>query len=201
MVKLTGWLRFKIGPQTLNRSAYCNCGWSEPNAYSSSYNRSRSPRRKVIYGNSSLPIPPSPNSWEYTPSRHQKYRESPLYVDVINYLKKEVPSLEGLDRNRRRQIIREAKRYVLSKESNVPSMCDRENDGALSLCILDSEIKQLLAAAHENHGHFAPELSLDFQIGRAYWPTCVSDLKRWCGSCHACQLRSKRPIKSGVQPI
>lgn len=62
-------------------------------------------------------------------------------------------------------------------------------------------MKQFLAAAHENHGHLAAELSLDFLIGRAYWPTRVSDLKRWCGSCHACQLKSKRPIKSGVQPI
>lgn len=137
-------------------------------------------------------------------SRHQKYKESPLYANVINHLEKGILSLEGLDRNRRRQIIRKAKRYVLSKDGNVPSLCYRESNEALSLCILDSEIERFLAAAHENHGHFAAELSLDFLIGRAYWPTRVSDLERWCGSCHAChacQLKSKRPIKSGVQPI
>lgn len=95
-------------------------------------------------------------------SRHQKYRESPLYADVVNYLKGGVPNLEGLDRNQRRQIIQKAKRYVLSKDGDIPSLCYHENNGALSICILDSEIKQFLAAAHENHGHFAAELSLDF---------------------------------------
>ena len=89
----------------------------------------------------------------------------------------------------------------MSKEGNVLSLFYRENNRVLSLCILDSKIEQFLTASHENHGHFAAELSLDFLIGRAYWPTCVSDLKRWCGSYHACQLKSKRPIKSGVQPI
>ena len=60
-------------------------------------------------------------------------------------------------------------------------------------------VPQHLAAAHENHGHFAAELSLDFLIGRAYWPTRVSDLRQWCGSCHACQLTAKKRIKSGIQ--
>lgn len=35
-------------------------------------------------------------------SRYQKYRESPLYDNVIKYLGKKIPSLEGLDRNRRK---------------------------------------------------------------------------------------------------
>ena len=124
-----------------------------------------------------------------------------MYADVVNYLEQRVQSLEGLDRNRRRQIIRKAKKYVLSKEGDIPSLYYRENNRDLSICILDSEIKQFLTAAHKNYGNFAAELSLDFLIGWAYWPTRVLALKRWCGSCHACQLKSKKPIKSGVQPI
>lgn len=52
-----------------------------------------------------------------------------------------------------------------------------------------------------NHEYFAAELTLDFLIAWAYWPTRVSDLKCWCGSYYSGQLKSKRPIKSGVQSI
>lgn len=56
----------------------------------------------------------------------------------------------------------------LTVRGDIPSLCYRENNGALRICILDSEIERFLAAAHENHGHFAAELSLDILIGRAY---------------------------------
>lgn len=101
-------------------------------------------------------------------SRHQKYRKLPLYADIVNYLKERVPSLEDLNHNRKRQIIQKAKKYILSKDRDISSLCYYEKNGALSICILDSEIKQFLTAAHENHGHFTVELSLDFLIGQTY---------------------------------
>lgn len=88
-----------------------------------------------------------------------------------------MPSLKDLNCNRREQIIQKAKRYILSKDGDISSLCYCENNGTLSICILDSEIKQFLAAAHKNHRHFTVELSLDFLINQTYWPTCISHLR------------------------
>lgn len=88
-----------------------------------------------------------------------------------------MPSLERLDHNRRRKIIQKAKKYVLSKNKDISSLCYRKKNGMLSICILDSEIKQFLVAAHKNHGHFAAELSLDILIGQDYWLTRIPDLR------------------------
>lgn len=55
-------------------------------------------------------------------SRHQKYKELALYADVVDYLEREPLSLEGLPRNRQRQITRKAKKYVLSPLDKISSL-------------------------------------------------------------------------------
>ena len=59
---------------------------------------------------------------EGTASRHQKYKESALYADVVDYLERVSLSLKGLSRNKRRQIVRKAKEYKLSSPNEVPSL-------------------------------------------------------------------------------
>lgn len=135
------------------------------------------------------------------PDRLQKYRDSPLYFDVIHYLEKGLISLEGLHRNRRRQIIRRAKSYVLAPPGEIPSLRFRENNGFLSICLVGDEIERFFNSAHKDHGHIASELCLSFLVGRGYWPTRVKDVKQWCSSCHACQMKAKKPIRFPPQTI
>jgi len=134
-------------------------------------------------------------------SRIDKYRTSPMYERLVEFLQKGIFALEGLDRNRRRQIIRKSKRFILTSTPEIPALKYEENNGSFSLCIIESEVPRFLKAAHEDHGHYAAALTLDFLIGRAYWPNRVKDVYNWCQSCHACQMKAHRPIKADVQPI
>lgn len=95
-------------------------------------------------------------------SRHQKYKESALYTDVVDYLEKGPLSLEGIPRNRQRQIIWKAKKYKLSSPNKVPSLRYQENNGSFSLCVVESEIERFLSMAHKDHSHYSSELSLSF---------------------------------------
>lgn len=120
---------------------------------------------------------------------------------MVNYLEKGPLSLEGLSRNRQRQIIRKAKKYMLSLPNEVPSLRYWQNTGFFSFCIMEPEIERFLAMAHKNHGHYSLELTLSFLVGKTYWLTRVKDVKWWCKSCYRCQLKAKKTIKSNTQPI
>lgn len=134
-------------------------------------------------------------------SRIDKYRSSPMYKRVVKYLQKGIFALEGLDRNRRRQIIRKIKKFDFTSISNISALKYEENNESFSLCIIESEVPRFLKAAHEDHGHYAAALTLDFLIGRAYWPNRVKDVYNWCQFCHACQMKAHKLIKANVQPI
>lgn len=64
------------------------------------------------------------------------------------------------------------------------------------MCIVESYVDRILKATHEDHGHFAPSLTLDFLVGRAYCATRVEDAEAWVRSCHSGQTRLKKPIRS-----
>ncbi len=134
-------------------------------------------------------------------ARIDEYRMSPMYEKIVEFLQKGIFALEGLDRNRRRQIIRKSKRFVLTTIPEIPALKYEENNGSFSLCIIEAEVPRFLKAAHEDHGHYAAALTLDFLIGRAYWPNRVKDVYSWCQTCHACQMKAHKPIKANVQPI
>lgn len=68
-------------------------------------------------------------------SRTEKYQTSPMYERLVEFLQKGVFALEGLDRNRRRHIIRKSKRYMLTRTQKIPALRYKENNGSLSLCI------------------------------------------------------------------
>lgn len=93
-----------------------------------------------------------------------------------DYLERGPLSLEGLPRNRQRQIVRKAKKYRLSSPNEVPNLRYLENNGSFSLCIVESEIEKFLSMPHEDHGHYSLELSLSFLVGRVYWPSRVKDV-------------------------
>ena len=136
------------------------------------------------------------------PDRLVRYKESPLYEHLIEYLQQGPMALEKLPRNRKRHIINKAKRYTLPEAQDMPNVLKyTEITGATSICLVEEEIPRMLSAAHEDHGHFGTELTLDFLVGRAYWPTRVKDVRDWCQGCYACQLRAKKPIQAEVQAI
>ncbi len=101
-------------------------------------------------------------------SRIDKYRSSFMYERLVEFLQKRVFALEGLDRNRRRQIIRKSKKFILTSTSKISALKYEENNESFSLCIIESEVLRFLKATHENHDHYAAALTLNFLIGRAY---------------------------------
>lgn len=68
-----------------------------------------------------------------------------------------------------------------------------ENNGQWSVCITEREVQPVLKAFHTDHGHFADAITVDFMIGRFYWPTRAKDAKYWCSTCDVCQMFARRP--------
>ena len=139
--------------------------------------------------------------FEDFPDRLAKYRESLWYQDIVNILQQGPDALSKLPRNRRRHIIFQSKRYRLPEIHETAVLRYKEITGVESICMLEEEVPKMLRASHEDHGHYSAQLTMDFLIGRAYWPTRVSDVHDWCKSCHACQITKKKPIRAEVQFI
>ena len=57
------------------------------------------------------------------------------------------------------------------------------------------KVKSYLKTTHEDHDHFAAILTLNFLIERTYWFIRVKNVKKWCKSCHVCQIRLKKSIR------
>lgn len=66
-------------------------------------------------------------------SRIDKYRSSLMYERVAKFLQRKIFALEGLDRNRRRQIIRKSKKFILTSISDISALKYEENNGSFSL--------------------------------------------------------------------
>ncbi len=140
---------------------------------------------------------------EQVEDRMARYSQSPMYHELVDYLRggEEAMNELGLSRNRKKYLRKRAQSYVWPEPHEPQILKFIEATGARSTCLIEEEIPRFLHAAHEDHGHFASALTLDFLMGRAYWPTRVKDVHAWCQSCHSCQLRAKKPIKMKAQPI
>ena len=137
---------------------------------------------------------------DHMEDRMAKYMASPMYDQLIEYMRGGEAAMDKMElpRNRRRYLRFAAKSYRLPEAHETQVLRYKETTGAESICLTEVEIPRYLNAAHEDHGHHAAALTLDFLMGRAYWPTRVKDVNKWCQSCYACQLRSKKPIKLSV---
>ena len=136
-------------------------------------------------------------------SNLDKFEVDPMYHQLMAYLARGEDAMEnlGLPKNRRRYLRTAAKDYRMPGPDDPQVLMFVEANGVASVCVTELEKSRWLMAAHEDHGHHSPSLTLDYLIGRAYWPTRVKDVHAWCQSCHACQLRMKKPIKIGTQSI
>ena len=54
--------------------------------------------------------------------RYQKYCESPMYRNLVEYLRWGPPALEGMNPNQRRQLVRKSQRYTLSDLTDIPML-------------------------------------------------------------------------------
>lgn len=72
--------------------------------------------------------------------RYKKYQDSSMYSGLVEYLQKRLPALERLNRNQKRQLVRKAQHYSLSPATDIPMLRYREQNGALSICLVDEEI-------------------------------------------------------------
>ena len=137
-----------------------------------------------------------PRALEPMPDRATKYRESPMYHQLMEYLERGEAWLTdaGVSRSRRKALRNQAKFFQQDPDTKLLYFI--ETNGRRSICLVESEVQRFLKAAHEDHGHFASSLTLDYLIGRVYWPTRVKDVEAWVRSCHSCQTRLKKPIKS-----
>jgi len=101
-------------------------------------------------------------------SRIDKYQLSLMYERLVEFLQKKVFALEELDRNRRSQIIRKSKKFILTSILKISALKYEKNNESFSLCIIEFEVSRFLKATHENHDHYAAALILNFLIDRAY---------------------------------
>lgn len=82
---------------------------------------------------------------------------------------------------------------AVSERGGGNTLCRRENDGTLAPCVIDKQqIEQLLAWAHDGHGHYAATITLGRLRGQAWWPTRVSDIADYCKRCYVCQQAGPR---------
>ena len=150
---------------------------------------------------------PPPNQLEVTqhtrpitvlsPGSPSKYRSSLMYEDIIGYREKGSKALQ--DRNltpkRIKAVKKPAAQYKLPTPATTSHLLFTEANGRDSICIVEEEIPRFLHPAHEDHGHYSAALTLEFLIGRAYWPKRARDVEDWCRNCKSCQLRMKKPMK------
>lgn len=139
-----------------------------------------------------LPRPDDPR-WE-------KWTTSPWYYRIIALKRHGLAGLKGLGPREIRAVRRMAGRYKLANQ--IPGLLYVERNGELAKCITESDVPRYLRYAHEDHGHFATDLTLSRLVGQAYWPTRARDVYLWAKSCDPCQrlaqhlkLRTPRAIQ------
>ena len=110
-----------------------------------------------------------------------RYKQSPMYHQLIEYMQGGEAKMDelGVSRNRRRALRHRAKSFLLPSHADTQYLLYVEPTGSHSICIIEEEIHRFLSAAHEDHGYYSAALILDFLIGRAYWPNRVKDVRRF----------------------
>lgn len=76
-----------------------------------------------------------------------------------------------------------------------------ERGGEIAKCPLPHEIAVILKWAHDEHGHFANQLTLHKIRSQWYRPTRVSDVERYCRTYKTCKFDRLRRISTNLQPI
>lgn len=54
-------------------------------------------------------------------------------------------------------------------------------------CVLQSDVRDVLQWAYDNHGHYKMPTTMRNLSGRYWWPTRYDDVTRWLRTCHICE--------------
>ena len=134
--------------------------------------------------------------WDIRRRKWRKWLESRMYGDVVQAkLDEEEQGIVGvkrldMGRSQRRALQREMRKYVMV-EATEPKLFYREKNGELASCILETDVRKVLADLHEGHGHFAVNITRSHAHGKVFWPTRAKDIGRWVSSCEPCQRVTK----------
>ena len=130
----------------------------------------------------------------------EQYTVEEPYRKIVHYLTGGIPALKDqlqLGPNEIQSVIRQARKYRL-KDGR---LLYRERSGNYSKCALRSEVRQILAAAHDGHGHYAQAITLDHLVDQFYWPTRAKDVYQYCRTCDTCQQFGPRKRNAELRPI
>ena len=106
----------------------------------------------------------------YYKDRLARYSESPIYYQLVEYLRGGEATLEHINvpRNRRRYLRKVAKSYRLPEIHEPQYLKFIKSTGAISIYLTEPEIPRYLHTAYKDHSHHAAALTLDFLVGRVY---------------------------------
>ena len=146
-------------------------------------------------------LPEQPQAIAYRPDdpRWEKWATSPWYHRIQAYKRWGMKGLAGLGTREVRAIKYTAKHYSMT--GTYPALFYKETDGSLSRCIVETEVPGYLRYAHEDHGHFAENMTMSRIKGQAYWPTRVRDIFLWCKNCSVCQQLGSHRTPRDPRPI
>ena len=114
------------------------------------------------------------------------------YQNIKTYLI--TNSYSGItDENRKRQLRRVAKRYVVKGDKLYFNIGDSQ-----ALVIKESELPRILSEIHRSHQ--CAEYTYTLAKGRYYWPSCVNTIREYVKNCEDCQ-RNANSLKKPNEPL
>ena len=128
---------------------------------------------------------------------HINYRDSSWYGKVTTFLLDGPSALQGLGRSESKWIRQMSFHYQVTDKHLVYL----EKGGETAICALPEDVPRLLKWAHDDHGHFSITITLYKLRGQRYWPSRVSDVEKFCRTCHVCQFDGPRKRSTELQSI
>jgi transposase InsO family protein len=126
-----------------------------------------------------------------------RYLRSEWYGDLVRYKLGGMEN-QSLSENQRRLIKRRSKRVVLDEEGR---LYYRERNGVLAPCVMEEDVDEVLASAHDLHGHFSIGITMAHLMGRYWWPSRSADVASHCRTCDICQRTAPLRLSNGLRPI
>ena len=106
-------------------------------------------------------------------------------------------AIKNISSNKAKAIRRKSLSYRLTDQH----LLYVEKGGETAKCLLPEEVYDILAWAHNEHGHFSIVITLHKLKGQWYWPLRVSDVEAFCRTCHTCQMSGPQKKSTITQSI
>lgn len=113
------------------------------------------------------------------------------FREMTNFMNRGEAALQGLTKNRARNIRRRSLRFLIRDGL----LYRREIDGAVARCLMDEEVGQILKWAHMECGHYSAGTTLHLLKGKFWWPTRNEDVQKFCQECPDCQRVGPRQFR------